>query len=241
MGKYIITIILLCILPFMVFASTADGEEGTTDTLLKEDNVVVTAHVAPGTNLPEGGQQILEGVKLYLDVIPVTGTTSSGGPTWSLAATDSGTLNGETVSANLTYGDKLISDNKDACDSFYIAAAVTCNAETQQSFTVSFSSEGWTFSTTEKGSYENVSEEKMTISPANTEAASITDPTSSIIETSDGDTSFSCTVKPGFVGDPTMIGHSHVTWTVSDALDAGYYKATVKVEITEGAGTTPSA
>lgn len=237
MGKYIITIILLCFLPFLAFAAPTDGGEGTT-ALSKEDNVVVTAHVAPGSNLPEGGQEILDGVKLYLDVIHVTNSTPDI-PTWSLDATAGGTLAGKTVSAKLIYN-TTVSDNADACDSFFIAAAVTCNAETQQSFTVSFSSDGWTFSTTENGSYTSVSD-KMTISPANTSVANIASPASSIIEASDGENSFSCTVKPGLVADPTMIGYSHVTWTVDKALDAGYYKATVKVEITEGAGTTPSA
>lgn len=238
MGKSIISIILLCFLPFLAFAAPTDGGEGTT-ALPKEDNVVVTAHVAPGSNLPNGGQEILDGVKLYLDVIRVTNSTPDT-PTWSLDATAAGTLNGETVSAKLTHNSETVSDNADACDSFYIAAAVTCNAEAQQSFTVSFSSDGWTFSTTENGSYTSVSD-KMTISPANTSVANIASPATSIIEASDGENSFSCTVKPGLVADPTMIGYSHVTWTVDKALDAGYYKATVKVEITEGAGTTPSA
>lgn len=240
MGKSIISIILLFILPFLAFAAPTDGGEGTT-ALPKEDNVVVTAHVAPGSNLPNGGQDILDGVKLYLDVIPVTNSTP-GTPTWSLDAAAGGTLAGETVSANLTYNSTTVSDNADACDSFFIAAAVTCNAETQQSFTVSFSSDGWTFSTTKEGDYTSVSEDKMAINPDKTTAVSFSEPTSAIIETSDGDTSFSCTVKPGLVADPTMIGYSQVTWEVKDALDAGYYKATVKVEITEGAETTtPSA
>lgn len=235
MGKSIISIILLFILPFLAFAAPTDGGEGTT-ALPKEDNVVVTAHVSPGSNLPSGGQEILPGVKLYLDVIPVTNSTP-GTPTWSLDAAAGGTLAGETVSANLTYNSTTVSDNAAACDSFFIAAAVTCNAEAQQNFTVSFSSDGWTFSTTLDGSYTGVSD-KMTISPANTSVANIASPASSIIEASDGENSFSCTVKPGLVADPTMIGYSHVTWTVDKALDAGYYKATVKVEITEGAETT---
>lgn len=240
MGKSIISIILFFILPFLAFAAPTDGGEGTT-ALLKEDNVVVTAHVAPGSNLPEGGQEILDGVKLYLDVITVTNSTPDT-PTWSLDGTAAGTLNSETVSANLTYNSTIISDNTNACDSFFIAAAVTCNAETQQSFTVSFSSDGWTFSTTMEGDYTSVSEDKMAIDPDETTAVSFSEPTSAIIETSDGDTFFSCTVKPGLVADPTMIGYSQVTWEVKDALDAGYYKATVKVEITEGAETaTPSA
>ena len=243
MGKSIISIILLFILPFLVFAAPTDGGEGTT-VLPKWDNVVVTAHVAPGTNLPEGGQEILPGVKLYLDVIPVTNSTPDT-PTWSLDAKEAGTLNGEDVSANLKYNSTLVSDNSDnadACDSFFIAAAVTCNVETPQNFTVSFSSDDWTFSTTSDGSYTSVSEDKMAIDPDETTAvSSFSEPTSAIIETSDGDTSFSCTVKPGLVEDPTMIGYSHVTWELKSALDAGYYKATVKVEITEGGQTTPSA
>lgn len=240
MGKSIISIILLCFLPFFVLAAPTDGGEGTT-VLPKWDNVVVTAHVAPGTNLPEGGQEILPGVRLYLDVITVTDSTQDA-PTWSLEATADGKIDGETVSANLTYNSTTVSDNADACDSFFIAAAVTCNVEKQQSFTVSFSSDGWTFSTTsDDGSYTDVSPDKMTISPAETTAVTIGDSTPSII-TSDGETSFSCIVKPGLVADPTMIGYSHVTWDVLKALDAGYYKATVKVEITEGAETTtPSA
>lgn len=239
MGKSIFSIILLCILPFLTFAAPTDGGEGTT-AFPKEDNVVVTAHVKPGANLPGGGQEILDGVKLYLDVITVTNSTPDT-PTWSLDAKEAGTLNGETVSAKLTHNSETVSDNADACDSFYIAAAVTCNAEAQQNFTVSFSSEGWTFSTTPDGSYTDVSPDKMTISPAETTAVTIGDSTPSII-TSDGETSFSCIVKPGLVADPTMIGYSHVTWDVLKALDAGYYKATVKVEITEGAETTtPSA
>lgn len=241
MGKSIISIILLFILPFLAFAAPTDGGEGTT-ALLKEDNVVVTAHVAPGSNLPNGGQEILDGVKLYLDVIRVTNSTPDT-PTWSLDATAAGTLNGEPVSAKLTHNSETVSDNADACDSFFIAAAVTCNVEKQQNFTVSFSSDGWTFSTTKEGDYTSVSEDKMAIDPDETTAvSSFSEPTSAIIETSDGDTSFSCTVKPGLVADPTMIGYSHVSWTVKGALDAGYYKATVKVEITEGAETTtPSA
>lgn len=239
MGKSIISIILLFILPFLAFAAPTDGGEGTT-ALLKEDNVVVTAHVAPGSNLPNGGQEILDGVKLYLDVITVTDSTQDA-PTWSLEATADGKIDGETVSANLTYNSTTVSDNAGACDSFFIAAAVTCNVEKQQSFTASFSSDGWTFSTTPDGSYTDVSPDKMTISPAETTAVTIGDSTPSII-TSDGETSFSCIVKPGLVADPTMIGYSHVTWDVLKALDAGYYKATVKVEITEGAETTtPSA
>ena len=241
MGKSIISIILLCFLPFFVLAAPTDGGEGTT-VLPKWDNVVVTAHVAPGTNLPEGGQVILPGVRLYLDVIPVTNSAPSE-PTWSLDATADGKLDGETVYANLTYNSTTVSDNADACDSFFIAAAVTCNAETQKSFTVRFSSDGWTFSTTMEGDYTSVSEDKMAIDPDETTAvSSFSEPTSAIIETSDGDIFFSCTVKPGLVADPTMIGYSQVTWEVKDALDAGYYKATVKVEITEGAETaTPSA
>ena len=148
MGKSIISIILLCFLPFFVLAAPTDGGEGTT-VLPKWDNVVVTAHVAPGTNLPEGGQVILPGVRLYLDVIPVTNSAPSE-PTWSLDATADGKLDGETVYANLTYNSTTVSDNADACDSFFIAAAVTCNAETQKSFTVRFSSDGWTFSTTKE-------------------------------------------------------------------------------------------
>lgn len=239
MGKSIISIILLFILPFLAFAAPTDGGEGTT-ALPKEDNVVVTAHVAPGSNLPNGGQEILDGVKLYLDVITVTDSTQDA-PTWSLEATADGKIDGETVYANLTYNSTTVSDNAGACDSFFIAAAVTCNVEKQQSFTASFSSDGWTFSTTPDGSYTDVSPDKMTISPAETTAVTIGDSTPSII-TSDGETSFSCIVKPGLVADPTMIGYSHVTWDVLKALDAGYYKATVKVEITEGAETTtPSA
>lgn len=239
MGKSIFSIILLCILPFLTFAAPTDGGEGTT-AFPKEDNVVVTAHVKPGANLPGGGQEILDGVKLYLDVITVTNSTPDT-PTWSLDAKEAGTLNGETVSANLKYNSTPVSDNADACDSFFIAAAVTCNAETQQSFTVSFSSDGWTFSTTKEGPYSSVSADKIAISPADTTNVTIGDPAKAIIETSDGDTSFSCTVKPGLVEDPTMIGYSHVTWELKSALDAGYYKATVKVEITEGGQTTPSA
>ena len=118
---------------------------------------------------------------------------------------------------------------------------MTCNAETQKSFTVSFSSDGWTFSTTKEGTYSSVSADKIAISPADTTNVTIGDPAKAIIETSYFDTSYSCTVNTGIDEDPTMIGYSHVTWELKSTLDAGYYKATVKVEITEGGQTTPSA